>query len=178
MRIQIRHKIIICRPGKPDDLCCGSVANHDQPWRIAIYPNGSQYSHYFVLLKKAGSNNAVPGTHIDQEKENILTRIRCLKDCKNSNVGLLLTFFLLRLYVLKSFRNPRARRLLIWSLVFLILTVMIPAVEHLPIPKRLHAIAAVAFGLSLSASLYLFIRYMHNMDEQASIRSIRWVLPG
>jgi len=88
------------------------------------------------------------------------------------SIGLLLTFFLLRLYVLKSFRNPRARRLLIWSLIFLILTVLIPAVEHLPILKRLHAIAAVAFGLSLSASLYMFVRYLRSIDEKVSIRSM------
>lgn len=91
------------------------------------------------------------------------------------SIGLLLTFFLLRLYVLKSFRNPRARRLLIWSLIFLILTVLIPAVEHLPILKKLHAIAAVAFGLSLSASLYMFVRYLHSIDEKVSIRSL-WML--
>ncbi len=88
------------------------------------------------------------------------------------SIGLLLTFFLLRLYVLKSFRNPRARRLLIWSLIFLILTVLIPAVEHLPILKGLHAVAAVAFGLTLSASLYMFVRYLHSVDEKGSIRSI------
>ncbi len=92
------------------------------------------------------------------------------------SVGLLLTFFLLRLYVLKSFHNQRARRLLIWSLVFLILTVLIPAVEHLPILKRLHAIAAVAFGLSLTASLYMFIRYLNSIDEKVSIRSMWFLL--
>ena len=89
------------------------------------------------------------------------------------SVGLLLTFFTLRLYVLKSFRNPRARRLLIWSLIFLILTVLIPAVEHLPILSKLHAFAAVAFGLSLSASLYMFIRFLHSIDKKVSIRSKR-----
>jgi hypothetical protein len=90
-------------------------------------------------------------------------------------VGLLLTFFLIRLYVLKSFRNPRARRLLVWSFIFLVLTVVIPAVEHLPILKKLHALAAVAFGLSLSASLYMFIRFLHSMDEKVSIKSM-WML--
>lgn len=90
-------------------------------------------------------------------------------------VGLLLTFFLIRLYVLKSFRNPRARRLLVWSFIFLVLTVVIPAVEHLPILKKLHALAAVAFGLSLSASLYMFIRFLHSIDEKVSIKSM-WML--
>ncbi len=89
--------------------------------------------------------------------------------------GLLLTFYLLRLYVLKSFHNPRARRLLIWSLIFLILTVLIPAVEHLPLLKRLHAIAAVAFGVSLTVSLYMFIRYLQSIDQKVSIKSM-WML--
>ncbi len=89
--------------------------------------------------------------------------------------GALLAFYLLRLYVMKSFRHPRARRLILWSYIFLVLTVLIPAVEHLPILKKLHAIAAVAFGLSLSASLYLFIRFLHSIDKKVSIKSM-WML--
>ncbi|TVQ18115.1 MAG: hypothetical protein EA361_01695 [Bacteroidetes bacterium] len=89
--------------------------------------------------------------------------------------GLLLTFFILRLYVLKSFHNPRARRLIIWSLLFLVLTVVIPAMEHLPILKKLHALAAVAFGITLSASLYMFIKFLHSINERVSIKSM-WML--
>ncbi len=89
--------------------------------------------------------------------------------------GLLLTFFVVRLYVLHSFNHPRARRLLILSLVFLILTVLIPAMEHLPILKKLHAVTAVAFGISLTLSLYLFIRYLASLNREVSIRSL-WAL--
>ncbi len=92
------------------------------------------------------------------------------------SIGLLLTFFLLRLYVLNSFRNQRARRLLVWSLIFLFLTVLIPAVEHLPILRKIHAIAAVAFGLSLCASLYMFIRFLRSINEKVSIRSMWFLL--
>ncbi len=89
--------------------------------------------------------------------------------------GLLLTFYVIRLYVLKSFYHKRARRLLIWSLVFLVLTVAIPAMEHLPILKRLHAVAAVAFALCLIASLYLFIKHLEAESKKISLRSL-WML--
>ncbi len=89
--------------------------------------------------------------------------------------GFLLTFYIARLYVLKSFKNKRAHRLLIWSHIFLILTVAIPAVEHLPFLKTLHAVMAVLFGLSLLASLYLFIRFLGEINEQITIKSM-WFL--
>ncbi len=86
--------------------------------------------------------------------------------------GLLLSFYIVRLYVLKSFKNRKARKLLRWSLVFLVLTVGIPALEHLPILKKLHAVAAVAFALSLIASLYLFIRHLEADNKKVSTRSL------
>ncbi len=89
--------------------------------------------------------------------------------------GLMLTFYILRLYVLRSFFHKRARKLLIWSLVFLILTVAIPAMEHLPVLSRLHALAAVAFGLSLTTSLYLFVRHLEVTHKAITLRSL-WML--
>lgn len=89
--------------------------------------------------------------------------------------GFLLTFYIARLYVLKSFEHPRAHKLLFWSHIFLVLTVAIPAVEHLPFLKTLHILMAVFFGLSLIASLYLFIRYLGAINEKVSIRST-WIL--
>lgn len=89
--------------------------------------------------------------------------------------GLLITFYVIRLFVLKSFHNRKARKLLVWSLIFLILTVLIPAMEHLPILKRLHAVAAVAFALCLMASLYLFIRHLESEHKKVSERSL-WML--
>ena len=80
--------------------------------------------------------------------------------------GLLLTFFVIRLYVLKSFKHERAGRLVIWSLVFLILTVLIPAFDRLPILLKLHALSAVAFGLTITASLYLFIKHLEHTHQK------------
>lgn len=91
--------------------------------------------------------------------------------------AMLISFYIYRLYVLKAFRNRKANKLLVASLVFLILTVVIPAVEAMPFLKQLHAVVAVFFALSLTASLYLFIRYLAAIDQEISIRS-SWMLLG
>ena len=89
--------------------------------------------------------------------------------------AIMISFYVYRLYVLKAFRHRKANKLLIASLVFLVLTVIIPAVEEMPFLKQLHAVVAVFFALSLTASLYLFIRYLAAIDEEISIRST-WML--
>jgi hypothetical protein len=89
--------------------------------------------------------------------------------------GFLITFYIARMYMMKSFKNPRAHRLLIWSHLFLVLTVIVPAVDTLPFLKQVHALMAVLFGLSLLTSLYLFIRYLGEIDEKLSTRST-WML--
>jgi hypothetical protein len=89
--------------------------------------------------------------------------------------GLLITFYVYRLYVLKAFQHRKAKKLLFGSLVFLVLTVIIPAVEELPFLKKLHAVMAVLFALSLTASLYLFIRFLGQIDQQITVRST-WML--
>jgi len=86
--------------------------------------------------------------------------------------GLLLTFFIIRLFVLKSFHNQRARRLLVWSLVFLLLTVLIPTLEHLPVLKVFHVLVAIGFALSLTLSLYLFIKHLSYNDQKAHSSSM------
>jgi len=92
-----------------------------------------------------------------------------------SVTAVLISFYVYRLYVLKAFRNRKANKLLIASLVFLVLTVVIPAVEAMPFLKQLHAVVAVLFALSLTASLYLFIRYLAAINEDISVRST-WML--
>jgi len=74
--------------------------------------------------------------------------------------GLLLTFFIIRLYELESFRDRKARRFLMASLIFLVLTVFIPYMEDLWVLSKLHNITAFLFGVSLIASLYLFIQFL------------------
>lgn len=89
--------------------------------------------------------------------------------------GFLLTFYISRMYIMKSFSQPRAHRLLLWSHIFLVLTVVIPAVDHLPFLKSVHAVMAVFFGVSLLTSLYLFIRFLGEIDEHISFKS-SWML--
>jgi len=84
--------------------------------------------------------------------------------------GLSLSFFVIRLYVLKSFRNPRSRKLFIWSMVFLLLAVVIPSLEHLPLLGKLHNFSAGAFGVLLMASLYLFVNHI----EERNPKTHRW----
>ena len=84
--------------------------------------------------------------------------------------GIMLGFFIIRLFVLKSFKDPRSRKLLVWSLVFLLLTVLIPSVESLPLLSKLHTLSAALFGLSLIASLYLFTKHL----EDKSPRVYTW----
>lgn len=95
--------------------------------------------------------------------------------------ALLLGFYVLRLFVLKSFRDPRARKLLLWSLVFLLLTVLIPSLHGTYLLNRLHDFAAVAFALCLVMSLYLFIRHLHERDEKVyglSLAMLHMVIGG
>ncbi|PRY92000.1 hypothetical protein DFO77_1414 [Marinilabilia salmonicolor] len=94
--------------------------------------------------------------------------------------GFLLIFYVLRLFVLKAFKDKRARRLLIWSLLFLMLTVLIPAVDYLPVLSKLHTIAAIAFALSLMASLYLFVEHLHRVNKSSKSWSMAmfWITIG
>jgi hypothetical protein len=80
--------------------------------------------------------------------------------------GALITFLVIRLYILYSFKDRRARRLLIWSLVFLIMTVMLPSIEDIPILYQIHTSLAVAFAISLLVSLFLFIQYLHAIHQK------------
>lgn len=85
---------------------------------------------------------------------------------------MMLTFQILRLYIIKSFQNKQARKLLLRSLFFLVLTVVIPAMENLPILKKLHALLAAAFAISLMVSLYLFVKHLQKSKKRIYDRSI------
>ncbi len=86
--------------------------------------------------------------------------------------GLMIVFFLLRLYLLHAFSDKNARGLLILSLFFLLLTVLIPALEHLPVLSAFHALVAIAFALCLIVSLYLFVLYLQQYNKKVYIWSL------
>lgn len=80
--------------------------------------------------------------------------------------GVLITFFVARLYMKGSFNHPKANKNLKYSLIFLCLTVIIPAVEMFPFLKKLHALMAVLFAVSLMVSLSLFIKHLNQSQNK------------
>ncbi len=87
-------------------------------------------------------------------------------------IGTMLSFYILRLYLLGSFKNKKARRLLSRWITSLILTVMIPATNNFPIGKQLHLITAIVFAICLMTSLYLFTTTLQDHNQKAYRRSI------
>ncbi len=90
-------------------------------------------------------------------------------------IGTMLSFYILRLYLLDSFKDKKARKLLYRWIISLILTVIIPATNNFPLWKKLHLVTAIIFAICLIASLYLFITTLQNHDKKAYRRSI-WLL--
>jgi len=80
--------------------------------------------------------------------------------------ALLFTFYILHLFKLGAFFNKRARWMVIRSGIFLILTVLIPAVDELwPFLNKLHTICGGIFALTLIISVYYLIRYLRIFNK-------------
>ena len=78
-----------------------------------------------------------------------------------------LFFYVLHLFRLGGFSNPKARRLLIYSSVFLVLCVVTPAIEELwPILHKLHAVFGALFGLTLVLAINYFIKYIKAFNKE------------
>ncbi len=79
----------------------------------------------------------------------------------------LLILLVLHIFKLGAFKHKKARENLIWSGIFLVLTVLTPAIEELwPILHRLHAVYGALFGFSLVASIYYFLKYIKAFDDK------------
>lgn len=79
----------------------------------------------------------------------------------------LLIIYVLHIFKLGAFKHEKARKHLIRSGGFLVLTVITPAMEEIwPILSKLHALYGALFGLSLVASLYYFIKYLREFNEK------------
>ncbi len=82
------------------------------------------------------------------------------------STGFLMALFILYLYRKASYKNRKSKRLLIYSNIFLALTVVTPAVKELnAFTHSLHTLFAVLFGLSLSGSLFYFIKFLKSTNE-------------
>jgi len=87
--------------------------------------------------------------------------------------GILLFLYIINLFREAAFQNKRARRMLVYSTIFLVLTVITPAVEEInSVTHRLHAVFGAFFAIFLSASLYFFIRYLKTVNKDVFSRSM------
>ena len=83
--------------------------------------------------------------------------------------GMGIAFYTLYLYEKMDFSNKKARRYLISSVAFLILTVIIPALkESLPFYYYMHVIFAGLFALFFIISIILFIQYLSKSNQRLS----------
>lgn len=79
----------------------------------------------------------------------------------------LLIIYVLHIYKIGAFNDKKARKYLITSGIFLVLTVLTPAIDELwPILHKLHAVYGALFGLSLVASVYFFIKYIKAYNKK------------
>lgn len=98
--------------------------------------------------------------------------------------SILLFISIYHIYQSANFKNRKAIRFLILSVIFLVLTVLTPTISEEPIQKELreifvfnfHGLFGFAFSFFLILSLYLFSRYLSSVDETLSLKSFRWLL--
>ena len=76
--------------------------------------------------------------------------------------GLLIVFYLLHLYRKVEYRDKKARRFLVYSNIFLVLTVLTPAVEEVnSLTHKLHFLVGSLFALFLSLSIFFLALYIN-----------------
>lgn len=89
--------------------------------------------------------------------------------------GGLLVFFIGWLFKHAAYKEKKARRLLIWSNVFLVLCVATPAIREIdPITHKLHALWGGLFGVSLCMSVYFFIKHLIATNKNISPRTLMY----
>ena len=89
--------------------------------------------------------------------------------------GGLLVFFIGWLFKHAAYKDKKARRLLIWSNVFLMFCVATPAIREIdPIAHKLHALWGGLFGISLCMSVYFFIKHLIATNKNVSPRALMY----
>ncbi len=96
--------------------------------------------------------------------------------------GGLFVYYLFYLFKRANFTDNRAKIFLILSDVFLVLTVLIPALEEImPVFAFMHRFFGVAFALSLVLAVYFFVLYLskgHNQVKRRYLLSLFTVVAG
>lgn len=109
--------------------------------------------------------------------ENTLSRIGNLFDHRLSFViwgiitGMCILFYSLYIFEKMDFMNNKARRYIIASQVFLVLTVLTPAIKNvLPFWHFIHVLWSGLFALFLVIALLLFIQFLAKNNQRLSKR--------
>jgi hypothetical protein len=98
--------------------------------------------------------------------------------------AILLSFIIIHIYKKTKFQNQRAYRFLYLSIIFLILTVIVPTAHDEPVPKEvralidvnIHGLLGVLFAVFLITSLTLFAKYLSLVNKELSIKSMRLLM--
>lgn len=83
----------------------------------------------------------------------------------------LLGFSIISLFRAARYHGERGLRLLRLSVLLLVVTVLTPLLEGMPVLGAMHNFFGAAFGISLVACLSLFIRYLAHVQKKISLRS-------
>lgn len=98
--------------------------------------------------------------------------------------ALLLFIAVSSIYKKVKIQNKKARNLLFFSSVFLVLTVITPTIHteeiygelsKLKVFLNLHTLFGILFAVFLLSSLFLFSKYLEVIDRELSIRSLRYL---
>lgn len=83
----------------------------------------------------------------------------------------MLGFSIITLFRAARYDDEQGLRLLRLSVLLLIITVLTPQLEGMPLLGFMHNFFGAAFGISLVACLSLFIRYLAHVEKKISLRS-------
>ncbi|MDA3836227.1 MAG: hypothetical protein PF542_01255 [Nanoarchaeota archaeon] len=97
--------------------------------------------------------------------------------------SIILTIFIIQIYKKTQFKNKKAFRYLYASGVLLVLTVITPTITKEIVPFELrtvhismHAIYGLFFAITLIFSLYLFSKYLSEINKELSTKAIRGLI--
>ena len=89
--------------------------------------------------------------------------------------GGLLVFFIGWLFKQAAYKDKKARRMLIWSNVFLVLCVATPAIKEIdPVLHKFHALWGALFGILLCMSVYFFVRHLIETNKKISPKALMY----
>lgn len=87
--------------------------------------------------------------------------------------AVLLGLFAIRTYNTYQYHDKRSRILVGLAYLFLVLTVLLPSVDDLPILASLHTLCAIAFSACFIISLTLFLLYIRSINKKIGLKGLK-----